>query len=386
MVIFVGIIFFFGFWLGRIEQKIKMPLFLENENQEIDFSLFWQAWQKLEQKYIGREELDAEKMLYGAIRGMVESIEDPHTVFFEPEETERFLENIAGEFEGVGMEIGIRQGKLLVISPIERTPAFRAGLKPGDNIIKIDDVSTIDISIEKAVNLIRGPKGTEVVLTILRKDWEKPKKFSIIRETIQIPSLRWELKEPEIAYIKLYHFSQKASPNFRKVAFEILNSRASRIILDLRNNPGGYLDIAQSIAGWFLERGKVISIEDFGKGRKREHISVGPSKLSTYPIVILINQGSASGSEILAAAIRDNREVKLIGENSFGKGSVQKIKMLENNSSLKITIAKWRTPKGQLIEEQGLSPDIKIEMTEQDYEQDRDPQLDKAIEIIKGLR
>lgn len=377
--IFIFLAFGLGFWMGKWQTTCHIC-----PPEDIDFSLFWEAYHKLQEKFVDKEKIDTKKIIYGAISGMVESLEDPYTVFLPPEETKRFIEDVKGSFEGIGVEIGIKQGQLQVISPLEGTPGQKAGLRAGDKIIKINDKSTIDITLEEAVNLIRGPKGTTVILTILREGWLEPKEFKITRAVIEIPSLKWEMKPDNIAYLKLYHFSEKASIDFSKAAIEILNSQTKRIILDLRNNPGGYLEVAQDIAGWFLEKGQVVVIEDFGK-EKREFKSKGNGKLSHYPVVILINQGSASGSEILAGALRDNRGILLIGEKSFGKGSVQELEKLKEGSSLKITIAKWLTPKGWLITDKGLEPDIKVEMTDKDYEEGRDPQLDKAIEVIKSL-
>ena len=203
---------------------------------------------------------------------------------------------------------------------------------------------------------------------------------------IEVPSLKWEIKNENIAYLKLYQFSEKASFDFRIAAIEILASPCQKIILDLRNNPGGYLEVAQEISGWFLKRGEIVVIEDFGARKERNiYKAQGNASLVGFPVVILINQGSASGSEILAGALRDNRDILLIGEKSFGKGSVQELERLSEGSSLKITVAKWLTPKGELITDKGLEPDIKLEMTEEDYEEGKDPQLDKAIEIIKNL-
>jgi len=229
----------------------------------------------------------------------------------------------------------------------------------------------------------------------MRDEWDSSEDFIIKRAVIKVPSLKWELlastgeaggKEENIAYIKLYHFSAKIDQDFREIANEILNGPAEKIILDLRGNPGGYLESSQDIAGWFLERGQTVVIEDFGvKAEQEVYKAKGNSKFSDYPLVILINQGSASASEILASALRDNRGIKMIGETSFGKGSVQKLESLRDGSSLKITIANWLTPNGDLITDKGLEPDIKVEMTEEDYEQERDPQLNKAIEIIKEI-
>ena len=381
LVIIILASFGLGFYFGKIQ--VVCPVC---PPQEIDFSLFWEAYHKLQEKFVDKEKFDLQKMIYGAISGMVKSLEDPYTIFLPPEETKRFIEDVKGTFEGVGMEIGIRKGQLQVIAPLEGTPAQKAGLRAGDKILKIDDKSTIDITIEEAVNLIRGPKGTEVTLTIFREGWEEVKEFKIVRALIEIPSLKWEIKDNQIVYLKLYQFSEKASRDFSRVAWEILNSPAKKIILDLRNNPGGYLEVAQDIAGWFLEKGQIVTIEDFGEGKeKKKYLSQGPSRLLEYPLVILVNQGSASGSEILAGALRDNRGIILIGEKTFGKGSVQELEKLREGSSLKITIAKWLTPKGKLITDIGLEPDIKVQMTDEDYELGRDPQLDKALEVIKNL-
>jgi len=379
LVIFILAGFGFGFYFGKSQCKVCPP-------EEVDFSLFWEAYHKLQEKFVDKEKFDVQKMIYGAIEGMVKSLEDPYTIFLPPEETKRFIEDVKGIFEGVGMEIGIRKGQLQVIAPLEGTPAQRAGLRAGDKILEIDGKPTVDMTIEEAVNLIRGPRGSEVTLTIFREEWEKTKEIKIIREVIEIPSLKWEMKDNDIAYIKIYQFSEKASFDFRVTAIEILESPAKKIILDLRNNPGGYLEIAQDISSWFLEKGDVVVIEDFGGKREQKiYKAQGPSRFLDYPIVILINAGSASGSEILAGALRDNRGILIIGEKSFGKGSVQELEKLKEGSSLKITVAKWLTPKGELITDKGLEPDIKVEMTDEDYQEERDPQLDKAIEIIKGL-
>lgn len=380
--ILIGAVFSGGYFFGKFQATCPVC-----KPEEVDFSLFWETWQVLKEKFVDKEKFDVQKMIYGAISGMVKSLEDPYTVFLDPDDTKRFAEDIKGTFEGVGMEIGIRKGQLQVIAPLEGTPAKEAGLRAGDKIMKVNDTLTADLTIDEAVDLIRGPKGTEVTLTIYREEWGTTKEIKIVRGVIEVPSLKWDsLEEGEIAHIKLYQFSEKASFDFRVAAIEILNSQAKKIILDLRNNPGGYLEVAQDIAGWFLERGQIVTIEDFGEGKeKKEYRARGPVLLLSYPVVILANEGSASGAEILAGALRDNRDILIIGEKSFGKGSVQELEELRGGSSLKVTVAKWLTPKGELITDKGLEPDIKVEMTEEDYEQDRDPQLDKAIEIIKTL-
>lgn len=372
--------FGFGFYCGEVEGKAKItPV------EGLDFSLFWEVYHALQESYVNPEDIDNEKIMYGAISGMTASLDDPYTVFLDPERAKIFDEDIKGEFQGVGMEISVKDGQLTVIAPLEGTPAQKAGMRAGDKIIKVDGVLTYDLTIEEAVKLIRGPKKTEVVLTVFRDGWTMSKEIKIIRDVIQIPSLKWELKNDNIAYIKLYHFTEKADIDFKKASLEILDSSAEKIILDLRNNPGGYLHIARNIAGWFLEKGEIVVIEDFSRQNETtEYKSNGPSKFQFFPMVILINEGSASASEILAGALRDNKGIQIVGKKSFGKGTVQMVEKLKQGS-LKITVANWLTPNGHLITGKGLEPDIEIEITEQDFEEDIDPQLDKAIEIIQEM-
>lgn len=390
-VLIIFAVFGAGFYFGENQIPVSAPTYVINgelgKPLKLDFSLFWEAWRALEENYVDSPGIDYKLMLYGAISGMVRSLNDDYTVFMPPEDSKIFKEDVSGEFQGVGMEIGMRNSQLQVIAPMDGTPAERAGLRAGDKILKINGQDASELPVEGAVKLIRGPKGTEVSLTIMRDGWDDVKDFKIIRDVIEIPSLKWELKENgDIAYIKLYQFSETARSSFRKASLEILSGSAKKIILDLRNNPGGYLEVAQDISGWFLEEGQIVTIEDFGgKEENKNYLAKGPSNFRSYPMVVLINRGSASGSEILAGALRDNRGILLIGEKSFGKGSVQQLEDLREGS-LKITVARWLTPKETLINGQGLSPDIEVKMTDEDYEQKKDPQLDKAIETIKEMQ
>ena len=365
--------FYGGFFYGKLQCKICPP-------DDIDFSLFWEAYHKLQEKFVDKSKIDTKKIIYGAVSGMVKSLGDPYTVFLTPEESKRFLEDVKGTFEGVGMEIGIKKGQLQVIAPLEGTPAYKAGLKAGDKILKINDTPTVDLTLEEAVSMIRGPKGTKVRLTIYREGWEKEKEIEIVRDVIEVPSLRWEEKDG-IIYIRIYQFTEKASLDFAKASIQILKLPSKKIVLDLRDNPGGYLEVAQDIAGWFLEKGKVVVIEEFSNGERKEYKSEGPSYFSDYTIVVLINGGTASGAEILAGALRDNLGTLLIGEKSFGKGSVQELERLREGY-LKITIAKWLTPKGELISDVGLEPDEVVKIPE---EEEKDLQLERAIEILKNI-
>jgi len=375
-----------GYFTGEIQHEGCTPEECEifQPPGEVDLSLFWEVWNTLDESYVDQDQIREQEMIYGAISGMVKSLGDPYTSFMKPKNAETFRENISGEFEGVGMEITIKDDQLQVVSPLEKTPAERAGIQAGDKILAVNGTSTDNISITEAVNLIRGPKGSAVTLTIGREGWSEPKPIEIIRDTNEIPSLKWEMKEDNIAYLRLYQFSEKASSDFRKAALEILNSPTEKIILDLRNNPGGSLRVAQDIAGWFLKRGEAVAIEDFGGKRKNiTYEARGPELLMNYEVVVLINKGSASGAEILAGALRDNRGAQLIGQTSFGKGSVQELKRLSGGSSLKVTVAKWLTPNGASVSKDGLEPDIKVETEPKDYGTEGDDQLKKAIEILK---
>jgi len=380
-----------GFYIGKIHGYVTPIEGVTNldvgQPQDVDFSVFWDVWRLVQERFVGSEELDVQAMVHGAIKGVIKSLGDPYTVFMTPEDTTRFIEDISGSFGGVGMEIGIRDHKLQVIAPLEGTPAERAGLRAGDHIVRIgEDTFTSDITIDEAVSLIRGPEGTSIALSIFREGFDEPKEFLIERAIINIPSLRWEFLEDDIAYVKLFQFSEKAKSDFSRASNEILASSSQKIILDLRNNPGGFLQIAVDIAGWFLERGEVVVIEDFRSDLKqKEHKARGNGKFREHSVVVLINEGSASASEIVAGALRDNRGVLLIGEKSFGKGSVQELEKLKDQSSLKVTVANWLTPNGNLITGKGLVPDLEVEITEEDRESGRDPQLDKAIEVLKNL-
>ena len=389
-VIALVVVVFGSFSLGAFYERVRsQKLSLVNAPSGVDLSLFWEVWNKLEKNYF--EPLDRQKMVYGAVSGLVNSLGDPYTVFFDPEQSKIFEEDISGKFGGVGMEIGIRDKQPTVVAPLKGTPADRAGLRPGDKILKVNNALVSNMSIEEIVKLIRGPSGTKVKLTISRDGWDNTKEFTITRAMIEIPSVKWELKDTPktagpIAYIRLYQFSGKSSSDFSKIALKVLDSPAKKIILDLRNNPGGLLTETQNIAGWFLKKGDVMAIEESGKGRERKEWKTnGNSMFLNYPMVVLMNKGSASGAEILAAALRDNRGIQLIGETSFGKGLVQKPVPLSGGSTLKVTVARWLTPKGKLIQGKGLEPNVKIEMTDEDYQAGRDPQLDKAIEILKDL-
>jgi len=382
LIIITFVAFNFGFHYGY--EQVPMPP--KELPSDVDISLLWDVWNKIEEKYSG--DINYQEMIFGAAKGMVSGLGDPYTVFFQPEDSKIFQDDIAGSFEGVGMKIGIKKGELTVIAPLEESPAQKAGLLAGDIIIKVEDVYTKDITIDKAVKLIRGERGTEVNLTVYRDSWNDVREIKITRDVIKISTVKMEVVQGDIAHITIYQFSSNLDLDFAKITDRVVQDKSiKKIVLDLRNNPGGLLHQAQLIAGYFLEKGDLVTIESFGEGREeQEYLAMGNEILKDYPITILINQGTASGAEILAAALRDNRDgVKLIGEQSFGKGSVQEPINLRDGSLIKITIAHWLTPKGALISEIGLEPDIVVKMTEEDYKEERDPQLEKAIEILKAM-
>lgn len=353
------------------------------QNNTVDFSLFWKTWDILKKKHIDSDKLDAQKMVYGAISGMLKATGDPYTSFFDPEANKAFSEELEGSFEGIGAELGVKDNLLTVVAPLDGSPAQKAGLRAGDKILKVGDRIIADMTIDESVSLIRGEKGTEVKLTILSNGEKSTREISIIRDTIEIKSVKLEFKDDGVAIIEITKFGENTDKEFNAAVKTILAKDIKGIILDLRNNPGGLLDKSILIASKMIPKGKVVVMEEDSAGKKQNFSTMGGDSLSNIPMVVLINEGSASASEILAGALRDNQGVTLIGEKSFGKGTVQELVNLPQGSSIKITVAKWLTPNGDYIMEKGISPDIEMELTADDYNNKRDPQLDKAMEILK---
>jgi carboxyl-terminal processing protease len=350
------------------------------ELQNVDFDLFWDVWSRLEDKYVDKGKIDREKLVYGAIQGLVSSLKDPYTEFFPPEETKQFAQDVKGEFDGIGAEIGLRKSILTIIAPLKDSPAERAGLKAGDKIFKIDDRITADLQLDEAVRLIRGKKGTQVRLTVFRDSFDKAREFIITRDTIEVKTISTEKKSDGIFVIKLNQFSENAGAEFKKGVREFFASGSRKLILDLRNNPGGYLAVSVDVASWFSNSGDIIVREKFSDGTEEVHRSRGYRLLKDVPTVVLVNEGSASASEIVAGALHDLNATKLIGEKTFGKGSVQEVINLDRKSSLKVTIAKWLTPKGTEINGKGIEPDIIVKITDDDPKKDQ--VMEKAVEVL----
>lgn len=378
--------YFLGYFIGHknfvfesnyhpklVNLELKKP-------QEVDFGLFWKAYEAVTEKYAGS--YSAQKLVYGAIKGMVDSLDDPYSVFIGPDENKMFLEDLSGEIEGIGAEISKRDDKLIIVAPLSDTPAQKAGLKAQDQILSIDGQDTSLMILSEAINKIRGKAGTEVTLLINRADFPSPKEFKIKREKITISSVKWQMKG-DVGYIEITQFGEDTADLAEKAADELIAQKPKAIILDLRNNPGGYLDSSVDVASLFVEQGSVIVQEEYKDGHKDQIKTTLEAKLKDYKLIVLVNEGSASAAEIVAGALQDLRGVTLVGKKTFGKGSVQELENLDIQSILRLTVAKWLTPKGRAIDKEGLPVDVEVEETDQDRNQGLDPQLDKALELVR---
>ncbi|KKU55754.1 MAG: Carboxyl-terminal protease [Candidatus Moranbacteria bacterium GW2011_GWE1_49_15] len=393
LILFLIVGFWVGFEKGRLvgsagtEEKVSLEgAIIENREGDgkVDFDLFWDVWDLLRDKYVDSESLDAKKLMYGSINGMLQATGDPYTLFLNPEDNKRFNEEIEGSFEGIGAELGVKNGMLTVIAPLEGTPAEKAGLRAGDKIVDINGKSASEMTLEEAVSQIRGPKDTEVVLTIFREGEESTRDIKVQRNFISVKSVKVESMNGGIAHLKISRFGEDTTREFSAALNSAKAGGAKGIVLDLRNNPGGYLDASISVASKMLPKGKIVVIEENADKTRKEVAARGGDVSSEIETVIIINEGSASAAEILAGALEENREnVTLVGKKSFGKGSVQELVRLPQGTAAKITVARWLTPKGNQINEVGISPEVEVELTNEDYENDRDPQLDRAFEIIR---
>ncbi len=364
---------------NRTEQCVAIPAFVDNKS--VDFKLFWNVWESLENRFY-KQPLSQEKLFYGAVKGMTAATGDPYTVFFDPTSAAEFNRELEGKFEGIGAEIAIKHDRLTVVSPLAESPAERAGLRPGDVILAIDKVDTATLSLEDAVSRIRGPKGTTVVLTILTKGVSETKDAQVKREEIIVKTVQWEIVAGNVAYVRIFSFNEDTIDDFKTTVSAVIKKNSSGIILDLRSNPGGYLDSAVKMASYWIPEGVIVE-ERFSDGAKDSYKAVGQARLEDQKTVVLVNEGSASASEIVAGALQDYGKATIVGEQTFGKGSVQDYSSLEGGSALKITIAEWLTPKGNSINEIGIKPDIVVPMSVEDVNNDMDPQLERAIELLR---
>lgn len=350
-------------------------------NKDLDLSQFWHVWAIIKSDYFYSDSIDTEAVTYGAIYGLVQALDDPYSMFLEPDITTEFMEDIEGEFEGIGAALYVKEGLITIEYTLKGSPAMNSGLQTDDIIYKIDDEITTEMTLTEAVNKIRGEKGTDVILTILREDTLEPLEVTVTRDTIEFPSVTWEMiEDTSIAYISINRFVENTNSIFEKSVNELLQEDPSGIILDLRFNPGGYLDQSIEIIGHFIPKGVVVKQET--KTTINEFNVDGIAKLEGLPVVVLINGSSASASEIVAGALHDYGVAELVGETTFGKGSIQDFIPLEGGASLKITTAKWLTPNGVWVTENPLEPDYEVKITLEDLENNNDPQLDKAIELL----
>jgi carboxyl-terminal processing protease len=376
-----------GYWLGGqgLELKWGGPSRVTLDrttpaDKNVDFSLFWVTWDKLNATYLDKNALDPVRMVYGAIQGMVASLGDPYTVFLPPSENKEAKEDLNGAFEGVGIQLGYLDEQLAVIAPLSGMPAEKAGVKAGDLILKIDDQETMGMTLPEAVNLIRGPKGTSIRLTLLHKDAKESYEVTIVRATIIVSSVELVFPQEDIAQIKLSRFGDRTSEEWEQAVNQVLTHQPTvkGIILDLRNNPGGYLSGSVYIASEFLSSGVVVKQEN-ASGSVESYTVDRQGLLLHQPVVVLVNQGSASASEIVAGALQESKRAKIVGEKTFGKGTIQEAEDLPGGSGLHVTTARWLLPSGKSLDKEGLMPDNQVI---DDPDTEVDEPLQEAIKIL----
>lgn len=392
--IVIIVIFFVGVAVGyNSYPEVDKVAGLENKEQgmpeKVDFAIFWKAWNTLSDMYVSATgtPVSNQEKVYGAIQGLANAYGDPYTVFFPPAESKEFEEEISGNFEGVGMEVGLRDDMIVVIAPLKGTPADKAGVLSGDRILQIDERSTQGFTVDEAVNAIRGKKGESVTLTLAREGRDVPFQITIVRDVIKIPTINTEKHESGVYIISVYNFSANVTSQFRQALKDFVASGTNKLVIDLRGNPGGYLEAAVDMASWFLPEGKVVVREDKGGGKEEVVLrskGYGIFNTDVMEVVVLIDRGTASASEILAGALSEHGIATLIGANTYGKGSVQELVRITSDTSLKVTVAQWLTPNGISISEGGLKPDIEVLLTPEDFEAGRDAQLERAIELLTG--
>jgi len=360
--------------------------------KELNFSLFWKVWDTMQDKYYDKSKLVQSTMVYGAIQGMVAAVGDPYSMFLPPEQNKVVEDDLHGNFSGVGIEIGFKENQMAVTAPLPGSPAEKAGVQAGDFIVGIKDdtkkieESTQSMNLNEAVKIIRGPVNTKVTLVLVREGSKEPFEVELTRQTIEVPSVKLDYvgDKKDIADIKIQKFGAETVDEWNKAVIDVIaKPQVNRVIVDVRNNPGGYMAAAIDIASDFLDPNTIVVIEDHGNGQKIEHKSAAkPGRLRGKKVVMLVNGGSASASEILSGAMRDDLGTKLIGVKSFGKGTIQEPLTLDDGAGLHVTIAKWLTPKSTWVHGNGLDPDVEVK---DNKDQEGDEQLQKAIEVVNGL-
>ncbi len=359
-------------------------ILMDDPEKNVNPAIMWGVWRLLQKNYITPERLKTQEMLYGAVGGLVAALGDPYTVFMTPSENEDFHESLEGKLEGIGAELTLREGDVIVVAPLKGSPASEAGLQPEDIIVKVNDKEVEGQTLAKVVEQIRGPKGTSVHLSILRSGEDELLEVDIVRDEITVPSVEFEVKKTatgSVGYIALNQFGDGSIGEVRRALESFKQEDIAALVFDVRYNGGGYLEGAVELSSFFLKDGKVVSVQR-RSGEPVHHYVSGHVLVPDLPIAVLINEGSASASEIFAGALQDHERATIVGKKSFGKGTVQEVFDLPGGSSIRITTAKWLTPNGRDLGSEGIIPDIDIDRTREDREKKRDPQLDAALEWL----
>ena len=351
-------------------------------NTNLNFNILNQSWNQIKNNFYFKDRIDNQEGVYGAAEGLINSLKDPYTIFLSPDQSDNFNDSLHGSLEGIGAELGILEGNLTVTGIIKDSPAFKAGLKAKDIIYKINDDLASNFNLSQAVDKIRGPQGTKVILTVIHDGDKETTKLEITRDVINLKEIEYEMVD-DIAIISIHKFTDDTKNNLWAIGEELKIKKPKGVILDLRWDPGGYLDAAIDVTSFFLKEG--VAVKKILRTDQDSTAVTGKAVMPDVPLVVLINSGSASASEIVAGALRDNQRATLVGEKSFGKGTIQEIHPLANGASLKITVGKWFPPSGEDIDHKGIAPDIEVKLDEEAFAQDKDNQKDRAIEEVKKL-
>lgn len=389
----LGAVFFSGFYLGGNTGNARLTQLeasevadLNSDFSQTDFTPYWKVWSILSSDFLYADEIDPQEKVWGSTVGLAAAMGDPYTVFFPPEDSKDFEDNLNGEFSGIGVEVEMIDGIVTVVSPLRGSPGEQAGLLPKDAVVGVDGENIVGLTLRQAIERIRGPRGTEVTLTVLREGEQATRDITIVRDVITVPSVETEVVD-NVFVLHFYNFSKNTELEFQQALQEFVDGGYTKLVIDLRGNPGGYLDVAIDTISWFLEEGKVIVRESYNdKKEEKVYRSKGYNFISQYPvenIAVLVNRGSASASEIFAGALQDHDIATIYGETTFGKGSVQELVPITKDTSLKVTVSKWLTPDGTSISAGGLAPDVQTNITLEDEDYTHDAQLQELIDLLQ---
>jgi carboxyl-terminal processing protease len=400
-----GMAFVSGYLFGRSEPASGGPLaFLDtlqpatvratedgvlSSDEQQHFKVFWESWRVVEGEFYDKSQVDHQKLIYGAIKGMVDAVGDPYTVYQTPSQREVSDTDLRGSFDGIGIQVDMKDNRLTVVAPIEGSPAEAAGFRPGDVVLEVDGKSLSGKTLNDTVGLIRGQRGTPVTLTVLRQGTTDPFPITVVRAEIKLKSVRSRMLDDQVGYLRISSFSASTGTEMASGVKNLMDQQARGIVVDLRNNPGGYLSASVEASAQFVEPGSVVLYQKSGNGDVKTYRTEGGGVATGVPVAVLINKGSASASEIMAGALRDNGRAVLVGEKSFGKGTVQNVHELSDKSGLRVTTAQWLTPSEKPIQGVGLVPDTVVELPptatiSSEATRADDPQLDAAVRYILG--